>query len=113
MTKRCITSFMFPYKKVKKRLEKKFNFIDDSFDKRKEILKVMLEETKNWNMNLYLCCSEPKIEGLLESKCIDSFSFFGTLTKKSPTRKGCNCDFSLDIGTYSTCKSKCLYCYAK
>lgn len=112
MTKRCVTSFMFPYRKVEKRIAKKFNLVEDNFDKRKEILKIMLEETKKWNMNLFSCCSEPKIEGLLESKCIDSFTFFGIEGKKAPTRNGCNCDFSQDIGTYNTCKSKCLYCYA-
>ena len=112
MTKRCITSFMFPYGKVKKRFEKKFILLEESFEERKEILKILLEETSKWNMDLFLCSSEPRIEGIGESKCIDSFSFFGIEGKKTPTRKGCNCDFSLDIGTYSTCKSKCLYCYA-
>jgi hypothetical protein len=32
--------------------------------------------------------------------------------KKSPSRKGCNCAASRDIGAYDTCPHGCVYCYA-
>lgn len=108
MTEKCITSFMFPYKKVKKSL----SFVEDPLEKREEILKYLRDEALKLNMKIYLCCSFPLIEGIEPSKCIDSLSFFKIEGKKSPTRRGCNCDYSIDLGKYRTCKSKCLYCYA-
>lgn len=108
MTKRCITSFMFPYGKVKKRIE----FLEDSIKKRKEILKFLRDEAEKLDIKLNLCCSYLIVKGVFPSRCIDSFEFFKIEGKKSPTRKGCNCDFSIDIGNYNTCKSRCLYCYA-
>lgn len=32
--------------------------------------------------------------------------------RKSPTRAGCWCYDSIDIGMYDTCLHECVYCYA-
>ncbi len=55
--------------------------------------------------------------GLPEGRCIDpvrlrdvgasSFS-----SRSAPTRTGCNCIQSIDIGEYDTCPQGCAYCYA-
>lgn len=108
MTERCITSFMFPYGKVKRRIK----FLEDSMEKKGEILRILRDEAENLGIKLFLCSSNPSVEGVEPSKCIDGLKFFNVKGKKSPTRKGCNCDFSLDLGIYGTCKSKCIYCYA-
>lgn len=108
MTGRCITSFMYPYKKVKKRL----CFVEDFIEKKIEILKILRDVAEEKGMKLFLCSSFPSVERVEPSKCIDSLNFFEKEGKRSPTRKGCNCDFSIDLGSYGTCKSRCLYCYA-
>ena len=33
--------------------------------------------------------------------------------KIQPSRKGCGCAESSDLGEYGTCKGNCVYCYAR
>ncbi|MDP7350869.1 MAG: DUF1848 domain-containing protein [Nitrospinota bacterium] len=52
----------------------------------------------------------PKKKKLLQCNIIKTDSYGNW--EKRPTRKGCACFESVDIGTYETCTFGCCYCYA-
>ncbi len=102
---------MYPYKKTIRKVKKGgFNFIEDPISLKKEILEILNFEAKNFGFNLKICASDIKTS-IEKAKCVKDL-IFDEKTKKAPTRKNCNCDISLNIGCYNTCKTKCLYCYA-
>jgi hypothetical protein len=63
-------------------------------------------------------CSQPQVaNGLPEACCIDPVRLrrVGAILhppRHAPTRSGCNCIQSIDIGEYDTCPQGCVYCYA-
>ena len=114
---RCITSIYSPYKKSERRF-KKLN-IKVSLPPLK-LFENFREIADFFNVKLY-ACSSPLLQeaGLPPAGCI-SFDFIKMhlskpiffKSKKVPTRQNCTCDYAIDIGFYSSCKSKCVYCYA-
>jgi len=87
-----------------------------------ETLQWMQEETPL--AGKVFLCTEPAMEGCVTSGgCIQqddfiriwenglSHGYSGNLNP-APTRTGCGCDRSIDIGVYDTCPGGCLYCYA-
>jgi DNA repair photolyase len=102
-------SMLTLYRKIIKNFK---NIISDTTMKEKLLLNLK-QIADSYNKRLDICCYN--IHGIPSSKCIDA-SLFGkniTSVKASGQRKMCNCDQSLDIGYYRTCKHNCLYCYAK
>lgn len=127
---RCITSFMDPYPKIKKRLANMpdFSFSELPLEDKKEIILNMEQILNARNINLKLCC-EKEVLGALpanttvtEAACIPNdllMALFGgnlSLKKDSGQRvkKGCGCKVSVDIGSYHhhPCFHNCLFCYA-
>ena len=127
---RCITSFMDPYPKIKKRLTTmpNFSFSDPPLAVKKEII-LKMEQALNANdIHLKLCCEKevlgalPAATTVTESACIPNELFRelfgGTLSLKKDTgqriQKGCGCKVSVDIGAYHhhPCFHNCLFCYA-
>lgn len=65
-------------------------------------------------------CGKPDLRpaGIAVSRCVDG-GLIRKITgkamtfKKDPGQRGvCNCDESVDIGSYHTCPNGCVYCYA-
>lgn len=128
--KRCVTSFMDMYPKIRKRLIRQpgFEFVHVPMAKKISILKEMSLTLGSLGISLQICCERDLLEQLPEdlpignSACIPNdriMSLFGgrvSLGKDSGQRvkKGCGCFKSVDIGTYSRqpCYHNCLYCYA-
>jgi hypothetical protein len=70
-------------------------------------------------IRMYSCCGEYLVgDRIQKAHCIDGslieelFHPEGFAWSEKPTRQGCGCTESLDIGTYDTCPHGCVYCYA-
>ena len=128
--KRCITSFMDDYHKIRKRIAKipGFAFIDPPIEIKSEIVLKMKDELSDKNISLHTCCEKellsilPENSGITKSSCIPNdllMKLFGgslSLNKDSGQRikNGCGCKVSADVGSYSLhpCYHNCLFCYA-
>ncbi len=124
-TTTCHTSFVRFYRKTRRRLsllEKKTGEIfDDPADEKKILLARELGEmAASRGVRLVSCCC-PVLDkaGLPRGRCVDP-DLIASLRpdienlslKKAPTREGCGCAASRDIGAYDTCIAGCAYCYA-
>jgi hypothetical protein len=117
---RCYFSFMTMYSKLKKR---DIAFEEFSLEERKDIAEKMLAAASGAGMKLYNCCNPDVLKlvpGIDQAHCIDNgllretdrFGVHPTLSLK-PTREGCGCFESRDIGSYlQKCGHRCSYCYA-
>ncbi|MBV6490884.1 MAG: DUF1848 family protein [Fimbriimonadaceae bacterium] len=116
------TSFVEPYRKVRSNLDRLsaktgVRWRDPALDEKRDLVRRLSGLGAERGMLLRVC-SQPEVAGgLPEGRCIDpvrlrdvgasSFS-----SRSAPTRTGCNCIQSIDIGEYDTCPQGCAYCYA-
>ncbi len=124
ITNRCYLSFAQYYGKVKRnlqRLERETGIrcYDPPLEKKLSIAKRISEIAAENGMRVYSCCCDYLVGGRIEkAHCIDGdllrqlFPERSLIGKGRPTRKGCGCFESRDIGTYNTCSHGCVYCYA-
>jgi len=128
--RRCITSFMDHYPKIKKRLARMpgFAFQDPPMETKTALLERMAAHLKPLGISLLTCCEKtvmaalPPDSEIRPSACISASllkSLFGgnlSLRKDSGQRvkQGCGCSVSSDIGSYKEqpCGHNCLFCYA-
>ena len=133
--KRCITSFMDNYAKIKKRAAsiRGFSFIELNDDKKISILLNMEHELKALGIGLFTCCEKEILDKISRnrptrnstisaSSCIPNDLLIklygGNLSMRKDTgqriKQGCGCKISVDIGSYSMhpCYHNCLFCYA-
>ncbi len=116
---KCKTSWVEPYKKVIRRLDKKDIRLEIlSQNERLKQAKDLEKTAEKYGIALSYC----SMEGFARSRCIDG-ELFNRLHSKDFScsekhakgqRKRCGCTESLDIGWYSLkCDNGCLYCYAE
>ena len=128
--KRCITSFMDMYPKIKKRLSHGpvLDFVDIPMQKKVSVLENMIRVLEPMEISLQTCCERELLERVEKklpigkSACIPNdeiMALFGgrvSLGKDAGQRvkAGCGCRKSVDIGSYNQqpCNHSCLYCYA-
>ena len=121
---RCIFSFTFFYKKVIRSLKKfagehEITCSDPDLGKKKDIAAQLAETAAEFGLPLHACCCNYLLDipGIEKSRCIDGELISRLRDDKyvfrdAPSRPGCGCAEASDIGTYGTCKSGCIYCYA-
>ena len=128
--RRCITSFMDDYRKIRKRIAliPGFSFIDPPMDRKKEIILSIEKKLTAEKIKLYACCEKnlidilPATSGIKKSSCIPNDLLIkiygGSLSLKKDAgqriKDGCGCMTSIDIGSYNLhpCYHNCLFCYA-
>jgi hypothetical protein len=132
--RRCITSFMDDYPKIKKRIKKRgltasgFAFVDPPMEKKIAVVLHMAQVLEGFGIALLTCCEKALLEALppgasiRPASCIPSdllaALFGGRLSMRKDsgqrTRDGCGCRVSVDVGSYRRhpCFHGCLFCYA-
>ncbi|MGE5296190.1 MAG: DUF1848 domain-containing protein [Solirubrobacterales bacterium] len=124
LVERCYFSFVMPYRKV----DRNFRQLEQAEDlrivhagesERIELAGRLAAVAHEHGMQLHSCCGEHLLcETIRQAHCIDGslierlFYPQGPAWNEKPTRPGCGCTESLDIGTYDTCPHGCVYCYA-
>lgn len=123
-TERCYFSFVCMYSKVRRNLDElseNHNIIchEPSAADKTALTGRLWEIADRHGIILYSCCGEALATGgVRQAQCIDGellyelFPHKPKQTKINPTRKGCRCVISRDIGAYDTCPHGCIYCYA-
>jgi DNA repair photolyase len=128
--RRCITSFMDHYGKIKKRRSRAggLTFVDPPMEKKVEVLCHMEEQLERRRIGLFACCEKqvldmlPAVSHVRGSSCIPNDLLMdlygGNISLKRDLgqriQKGCGCRASRDIGSYRLhpCFHNCLFCYA-
>lgn len=122
--RRCIVSFVCMYGKVRRNfalLEARegVRVRDPSAGERRELAGRLAAIAAKHGMSLQVCCGAAAVNGVVgQAHCVDgealSRLYFGGQWrgKVRPTRAGCGCTESTDIGCYDSCPHGCIYCYA-
>jgi DNA repair photolyase len=122
-TRRSYISFANRYRKAEVRFQKRFGdssrWLELELKEKQKLVREMAQIAERYGISLYSCCQPELVgEGVKRGSCVDyshMASIFGELMpapRKSPTRAGCCCYESIDIGMYDTCLHDCVYCYA-
>lgn len=118
----CTISFLKPYPRVRASLARitalhGVTFRDPGLEERQELAQALQRIAVRHDIELRGCC-EPALltVGLRQAHCIDGEEI-SRLTGQAfisskPTREGCGCAESVDLGAYGTCTLGCMYCYA-
>ena len=117
---RCAFSFATFYPKVERQLKRAgIRYVDPPLAEKKDLVQKMAAVAARHGVSLYSCCWADLVGGAVrQSHCIDGqllaelFPERPAVTERRPTREGCGCTASRDIGMYDTCPYGCVYCYA-
>jgi len=120
LTHQCYFSFAFFYAKVKRRLElAEIGTRDPELEEKRGLVADMAAAAAECDITLYSCCNDALVEGAVrQASCVDGkllaelFPDRPLVREHRPTRDGCGCYASRDIGMYDTCTHGCEYCYA-
>ncbi|NLH43446.1 MAG: DUF1848 domain-containing protein [Planctomycetes bacterium] len=125
LVERCYFSFVMPYRKVDRNfgvLEQTegLRIIHASESERIDLAHQLAATAGSHGITMHSCCGEYLLadETIQRAHCIDGslierlFYPQGLAWSEKPTREGCGCAESIDIGTYDTCPHGCVYCYA-
>ena len=120
----CVVSFAQLYGKVRQRERRLgLRFVDPPLEHKRAILARMAECAGELGIELRTC-SEPELAGchpnVRPSRCIDGPMLVKLLDADPsglelgahPSRPGCGCTRSTDVGNYEPCAQHCAYCYA-
>ncbi len=117
----CYISFMHPYRKVMVNFSRhnKHGLLYIPTEERMAFAEDLAMIARRMGSKLHTCCNDYLLsDNIFKGSCINGerlANLFGDPPISSqpiPTRKGCGCTRSVDIGSYDTCLHGCIYCYA-
>ena len=123
-TRRCYVSFLDVYRKTERNLSglAAYQLRRPYATEQRELLEAFVELAGVQGISIHLCCDEipAGIKGgpVHRAHCVDPDLIrrlrpeLDLPLQPGPTRPGCGCAHSVDIGSYDTCILGCLYCYA-
>ncbi len=123
-TERCYISVVDDYRKVRKNVgtlvEQGFFGEQPEQETMQAFAAQLVEIARVRGIGLHACCETifSGIDGIRQAHCIDPLLLAQLFPAKfhalrpAPTREGCGCFASRDIGAYDTCIHGCVYCYA-
>lgn len=124
LVERCYFSFVTEYNKVKRNFEgfqrtSDVRIIDVGKDFKIDLANELAAIAERHGIQMFSCCGDYLVgDNIKQAHCIDGtiieevFYPEGFQHRRKPTRQGCGCTESTDIGTYDTCPHGCVYCYA-
>lgn len=127
MTKRCYFSFVDLYDKTKRNFRKierahEIEFQKTSLIEQTELIKEFILIANSRAITLFACAEDQLLDailGLNKAHCVDADIINRICSSsenldydQSPSRIGCGCLESKDIGYYDSCPHGCIYCYA-
>ncbi|HEY3418796.1 MAG TPA: DUF1848 family protein, partial [Armatimonadota bacterium] len=123
-TRRCIISFADFYGKTTRNLARltetqDMAWHDPGVEDKRALTQALADIAESFGMTLHACC-EPEIiaDRVRQAHCVDRERLHQLRPdalprlRALPTRPGCGCVESIDIGAYDTCVHGCAYCYA-
>lgn len=123
-TRSAYVSFVDLYGKTRsgfERLERSrgIRFVDPGTEERRELILRLRDLAARRGMTLFACCEDELAgEGVEKGRCVDAERLralgadLPETYARRPSRPGCGCSESVDIGAYDTCAFGCAYCYA-
>jgi hypothetical protein len=123
-TTRCYISFVDFYGKTRRNLgaltTHGLTCADPTLEEKRALTAQLVALANTFQLKLYACCESGllTIPGVQQAHCVDADLLQALFPEKfqplklAPTRDGCGCFASRDIGAYGTCIHGCRYCYA-
>jgi hypothetical protein len=126
LVKRCYFSFVDLYQKTirnfrKIEIEHGIKFKKYCLEEQLALVKNLKEIAESKAIILYACAEDQLLDvtGVEKAHCVDpdlvelvSGDHHDKKYKYTPSREGCGCVDSRDIGYYDSCPHGCIYCYA-
>jgi hypothetical protein len=126
-TRRCYFSFASFYRKTRRNLDASgLPWHEPAIGEKLELARRLRLIARRHGIDMFSCCDDQLLAtGVEKARCVDASVFrveaaptsacatkTSTRFKLAPTRAGCGCTESVDIGAYDTCAFGCAYCYA-
>ncbi|HSB35093.1 MAG TPA: DUF1848 domain-containing protein [Nitrospirota bacterium] len=118
--KKCVISFVHPYKKVVANMAKYGNqtLAPLSDEVKRDFAHRLALRAEVKGIRMYACCNDYLLsDSVGKASCVNGAYLSKTFktpldTRPASLREECACTRSIDIGAYDTCGHGCLYCYA-
>jgi hypothetical protein len=117
-TRRCYFSFASFYRKTRRNLDASgLPWHEPAIGEKLELAGRLGLIARRHGIDMFSCCDDRLLAaGVEKAHCVDASVFLPEAAsagfKLAPTRAGCGCTQSVDIGAYDTCAFGCAYCYA-
>lgn len=120
LTDECVISFMSSYRRQAQAFSRAgLAWREPTAQERRDLAEELALIAREHGMSLSACCNPDIVAAAVQqAHCVDALRLRrlgAPLPEKwpqAPSREGCGCGKSVDIGAYDLCGGGCAYCYA-